>query len=110
MISYDDFLRVDIRVGKIVDVQDFPEAKKPAYKLSIDFGDELGLKQSSAQITSRYTKEELMGTFVLGVVNFKPKHIGPFLSEVLTLGVDDSDGQVILVRPDKDAVIGSKLY
>jgi len=110
MISYDDFLRVDIRVGKIVDVQDFPEAKKPAYKLSIDFGDELGLKQSSAQITSRYTKEELMGTFVLGVVNFKPKQIGPFLSEVLTLGVDDSDGQVILVRPDKDAVIGSKLY
>jgi len=110
MISYNDFLRVDIRVGKIVDVQDFPEAKKPAYKLSIDFGDELGLKQSSAQITSRYTKEELMGTFVLGVVNFKPKHIGPFLSEVLTLGVDDSDGQVILVRPDKDAVIGSKLY
>lgn len=110
MISYDDFLRVDIRVGKIVDVQDFPEAKKPAYKLSIDFGDELGLKQSSAQITSRYTKEELMGTLILGVVNFKPKHIGPFLSEVLTLGVDDSDGQVILVRPDKDAVIGSKLY
>jgi tRNA-binding protein len=110
MISYDDFLRVDIRVGKIVDVQDFPEAKKPAYKLSIDFGDELGLKQSSAQITSRYAKEELMGTLILGVVNFKPKQIGPFLSEVLTLGVDDSDGQVILVRPDKDAAIGSKLY
>ena len=110
MINYDDFAKLDIRVGKIVQVEDFPEARKPAYKLTIDFGPEVGTKRSSAQITQNYGKEDLLNTLVLGVVNFPPKQIGPFLSECLTLGVDDADGNVVLVRPDKDAVIGSKLY
>ena len=110
MINYDDFAKVDIRVGKVVQVEDFPEARKPAYKLTIDFGPEVGAKRSSAQITQNYEKESLLNTLVLGVVNFPPKQIGPFLSECLTLGVNDTDGNVLLVRPDKDAVIGSKLY
>lgn len=110
MISYQDFEKVDIRVGKIIDVQDFAEARKPAYKLAIDFGQEIGIKKSSAQITENYTKHELLNTLVLGVVNFPPKQIGPFISECLTLGVNDDDGNVILVRPDKDATIGSRLY
>lgn len=110
MISYDDFQKVDIRVGKIIEVSDFPEARKPAYQLTIDFGPEIGLKKSSAQITKNYTKENLLNTFVLGIVNFPPKQIGPFLSECLIVGVDDKEGNVVLVRPDKEAVIGSKLY
>ena len=110
MISYDDFVKVDIRVGKVIRVEEFPEAKKPAYKLTIDFGSEIGLKRSSVQITQNYTPEALLNTLVLGVVNFPPKQIGPFLSECLTLGVDDENGNVVLVRPDKAAVIGSKLY
>lgn len=110
MISYDDFSNVDIRVGKIVAVEDFPEARKPAYKLTIDFGPEIGIKHSSAQITQNYTKEELIQTLVMGVVNFPPKQIGPFISEVLTVGVDDQEGKVVLVRPDKGATIGAKLY
>jgi tRNA-binding protein len=117
MISYDEFARskaafdaVDIRVGKIIEASDFPEARKPAYKLTIDFGPEIGIKRSSVQITQNYTKEDLLNTLVLGVVNFPPKQIGPFLSEVLTLGVEDASGNVVLVRPDKEAVVGSKLF
>jgi tRNA-binding protein len=110
MISYNDFEKVDIRTGIILDVLDFPEARKPAYKLTIDFGSEIGVKRSSAQITQNYTKDELVGTLVLGIVNFPPKQIGPFISESLTLGVKDSLGNVVLVRPDKDAKIGERLY
>jgi tRNA-binding protein len=109
-IDYGDFQKVDIRVGRITSVEDFPEARKPAYKLTIDFGPEIGVKHSSAQITHNYTKEELMHTLVLGVVNFPPKQIGPFVSEVLTLGVNDAQGNVVLVRPDKDTSPGSSLY
>ena len=109
-ISYEDFAKVDIRVGKIVKVEDFPQARKPAYKLEIDFGPEIGTKRSSAQIVDLYSKEELTGTLVLGVVNFLPKQIGPFVSECLTLGVPDEQGRVVLVRPDKDAKIGGKLF
>ncbi len=111
MATIDDFLKLDIRVGKILSVDDFPEAKKPAYKLTIDFGDEIGIKHSSVQIVQRYTKEELVGKLVLGVVNFPPRQIGPFVSETLTLGVPDVDDNCVLVIPDKDnARIGGKLY
>ena len=110
MISFEDFERVDIRVGKIVKVEDFPEARKPAYKLEIDFGAEIGVKKSAVQITDLYTKDDFKDTLVLAVVNFPPKQIGPFLSEVLTLGVPDEQGRVVLVRPDKDSPLGSKLF
>ncbi len=111
MASLDDFLKLDIRVGKIVEAMDFPEARKPAYKLRIDFGPEIGLKESSAQIVTHYTKEELVGRLVLGVVNFPPCQIGHFMSEVLTLGVPDENGEVILIKPDDEkAVIGGRLY
>ncbi len=110
MISYEDFKKVDIRVGKIVKVEDFPEARKPAYKLEIDFGPEIGVKRSSAQIVDLYNKEDLLDSLVLGVVNFPPKQIGPFVSECLTLGVPDEQGRVVLVKPNKDAVIGGKLF
>lgn len=109
MISFDDFQKVDIRVGKIVSVEDFPEARKPAYKLTIDFGPELGTKSSSAQITEHYTKEELVGRLVMGVTNFPPKQIGPFISEVLTVGFYREDGSVVLAVPDKEAPLGGKL-
>ncbi len=110
MISYDDFEKVDIRVGKIIEVLDFPEARQPAYKLKIDFGSEIGTKKSSAQIVANYNKNELINTMVLGVINFPTKQIGPFFSEVLTLGVKDESGNVVLVRPDKKAKIGEKLF
>ena len=111
MATIEDFQKLDIRVGKITKVQDFPEAKKPAYKLDIDFGPEIGIKRSSVQIVDLYSKEELIGKLVLGVVNFPPRKIGPFESEVLTLGVPDKDGKVILIVPDKDsAVVGGKLF
>lgn len=111
MASYDDFQKLDIRVGKIIAVDDFPEARKPSYKLTIDFGPEIGIRNSSAQLVKHYKKEELMGKKVLGVVNFPPRQIGPFISEVLTLGVPDSDHECILVVPDKDgAIIGGELY
>ena len=109
-ISYDDFSKVDIRAGKIVSVEDFPEARRPAYKLSIDFGREFGIKKSSAQITENYTKESLVGKSVICVLNFPTKQVGPFMSEVLTLGLPDAEGKVVLVSPDKEVVIGSKLY
>lgn len=111
MIDYNDFAKVDIRVGRIVAVEDFPEAKKPAYKLTIDFGSEIGQKLSSAQVKKYYSKETLMGKMVLGVVNFPPKQIGPFMSECLTLGAPDEDGQCVLIAPNNDkAVIGGKLF
>ena len=110
MINYSDFEKVDIRVGKIIQVDDFPEARKPAYKLTIDFGSEIGVKKSSAQITHHYTKEELIGKEVLGVVNFAPKQIGPFMSEALTLGLPDGEGNVVLVAPTKDVPLGGKLF
>jgi tRNA-binding protein len=109
-ITYDDFTKVDIRVGKILSAEDFPEAHKPAYKLKIDLGPEIGTRQSSAQITLRYTKDELLGKRVMCVVNFPPKQIGPFISEVLTLGVNDADGAVILLQPERDVPVGQRMY
>jgi len=107
----EDFEKLDIRVGKIIEIEDFPEAKKPSYKLKIDFGSEIGIKSSSAQLVALYTKEGLKDKLVLGVVNFPPRKIGPFLSEVLTLGVPDKEGNCVLIVPDKDiAEIGGKLY
>ncbi len=111
MARFEDFQQLDIRVGKIVQVEDFPQARKPSYKLTIDFGGEIGTKRSSAQLVKHYTKEQLAGKKVLGVVNFPPRQIGPFLSEVLTLGIPDGEHECVLVVPDKDdAAIGGKLY
>ena len=109
-IAFADFERVDIRVGVIMRAEPFPEARKPAYRLHIDFGPEIGLKKSSAQLTARYRLEDLAGRRVLAVVNFPPRQIGPFLSEVLTLGVPDADGNVVLVGPDRDVPLGGKLF
>jgi tRNA-binding protein len=110
MISYEDFERVDVRVGEITAVDDFPEARKPAYKLTIDFGPEIRIKKSSAQVTKHYSKEELVGKQVIAVVNFPPKQIGPFVSEVLTLGLPDGEGSVVLIAPTKDVPKGGKLF
>lgn len=111
MATIEDFNKLDIRLGKITRVDDFPEARKPAYKLTIDFGSEIGMKTSSAQITHLYNKDELVGKLVLGAVNFPPRKIGPYLSETLTLGVADGEGRVILVVPDRgDPQLGSKLF
>lgn len=111
MATMEDFEKLDIRVGRVIEAEDFPEARKPAYKLTIDFGPEVGLKRSAAQITALYTKEELRGRLVLGVVNFPPRRIGPFLSEVLTLGVPDAEGRVVLATPDaREAVVGGRLF
>ena len=110
-ITYDEFSQVDIRVGKIVAVEEFPEARKPSYKLIIDFGEEIGQKKSSAQLKKYYTREQLIDKLVLGVVNFPAKQIGPFISECLTIGVPDTDGQCVLAVPDnKYAIIGGKLF
>lgn len=110
MAIYEDFEKLDIRTGTILEVQDFPEARTPAFKLYIDFGDEFGVKKSSAQITKNYTKEALIGTQVLCVVNFPARQIGPFRSEVLTLGVPDSEGNVVLVSPMSHVPDGGVLY
>ena len=111
MATYDNFVKLDIRVGRIVAVEDFPEARKPAYKLKIDFGDEIGTKISSARLVKYYTKDQLLNKLIMGVVNFPPRQIGPFQSEVLTLGVPDSEHECILMVPDKDnAVVGGKLF
>lgn len=107
-ITYDDFMKVDIRVGRIVQVDDFPKARKPAYQLRIDFG-ELGVKTSSAQITKYYEKDQLVGKFVLAVVNFPPRQIANFFSDVLTLGVVLGDGDIVLVHPDRDVPLGSRI-
>lgn len=109
-IGFDDFLKVDVRIGRVVDAEPFPEARKPAFKLKIDFGPEVGVKKSSAQITRHYTIEQLQGRLVAAVVNFPPRQIGPFMSEVLTLGFPDADGEVVLVGVDRNAVIGGRLF
>ena len=109
-IAFDDFLRVDIRVGTIVEVEPFPEARKPAFKLQIDFGPAIGIRKSSAQIVDRYTLDELKGRQVAAVVNFPPRQIGKFMSEVLTLGFADEAGAVILFAPDRTVPNGSRLF
>ncbi|HIQ00078.1 TPA: tRNA-binding protein [Candidatus Bipolaricaulota bacterium] len=110
MATQEDFRRLEIRVGTIVEAQPFPDARKPAYRLKVDFGPELGVKRSSAQITDLYRPEELVGKQVLAVVNFPPKRIAGFLSEVLVLGVDDDQGRVVLVAPDRPVPDGRRLY
>ena len=109
-IGYDDFLKVDVRVGRVVSADAFPEARKPAYKLTIDFGPDIGLKRSSAQITTHYTRDELVGRKVAAVVNFPPRQIGPFMSEVLTLGFPDAAGEVVLIGVDRDVPVGGRLF
>ena len=109
-ISYDDFLRVDIRVGTVTEAQPFPEARKPAIKLWIDFGPEIGVKKTSAQITEHYDVEGLVGRQVMAVVNFPPRQIGPFMSEVLTLGVMDEAGAVVLLSPNRKVPDGGRMH
>jgi tRNA-binding protein len=109
-ITFDEFLKVDIRVGRVLRAEPFPEARKPALKLWIDFGPEIGTRKSSAQVTAHYAPEALVGRQVLAVVNFPPRQIGPFRSEVLTLGVADAGGAVVLVAPDMEAPLGSRLH
>ncbi|NSX56121.1 tRNA-binding protein [Parasulfitobacter algicola] len=109
-ITFDDFLKVDIRVGQITRAEPYPEARKPAIKLWVDFGDEIGEKKSSAQITKHYKPEELIGKQVMAVVNFPPRQIGKFISEVLVLGVPDKENEVVLLTPDKTVRIGGRLY
>ena len=109
-ITFDEFEKVDIRIGTIIGVEPFPEARKPAFKLKIDFGPTIGIKKSSAQITKHYTIDQLMGRQVAAVVNFPPRQIGPFMSEVLTLGFPDSDGGVVLIGPSIAVPNGGKLF
>lgn len=109
-ITYDDFLNVDVRVGTIVEAEPFPQARKPAIKLKIDFGPDIGMKKSSAQITKHYTAAGLVGLQVMAVVNFPPRQIGPFMSEVLTLGVPDGDGEVVLLHPSLGVPNGGRLF
>lgn len=108
--SFKDFEKLDIRVGKIVNVEDFPEARKPLYKITADFGKEIGIKHSAVGATHHYKKEQLQDKLILGLINMPPKRIGPFLSEFLTLGVSDEEGKCILISPDKGTFLGAKLY
>ena len=110
IVSFDDFTKIDIRVGLVVEAMDFPEARKPALKLKIDFGDELGIKKSSAQINYHYTPNDLLGKSVLAVVNFLPRQIGKFMSEVLVLGLSDDNGNIVLITPDSAVPVGAKLH
>jgi tRNA-binding protein len=110
MIAFDDFLKVDIRVGRVVEAAPFPEARKPAIRLMIDFGPDLGMKKSTAQITRHYQPDALVGRQVLAVVNFPPRQIGPLMSEVLTLGVPDEDGEVVLIQPDIAVPPGGRMF
>lgn len=110
MVTFEDFQKIDIRVGKIIEVEDFPEAKKPSYKLKIDLGKEVGIKKSCAQLCTNYTKDNLKGKLVLCVVNFPARQIGPAVSEVLTLGVPDENHECILIQSERDVPIGGKLY
>lgn len=109
-LSFEDFLKVDIRVGEIIRAEPYPEARKPAFKMWIDFGPEIGERKTSAQITTHYDIDTLPGRKVMGVVNFPPKQIGKFMSECLVLGVPDADGEVVLLKPDKDVPIGGRMY
>jgi tRNA-binding protein len=109
-LSYAEFDRIDIRVGRIIEIQDFPEARKPAYRLRIDFGPEIGIRKSSAQATKHYAKDDLIGRLVVAVVNFRPKQIGPYLSEVLTLGVPDGEGDVVLLVPEREVPVGGRMF
>lgn len=110
LIGFDDFEKVDIRVGQVLAAEPFPQARKPAYRLTIDFGPEIGVRKSSAQITVHYTLDQLVGRKVAAVVNFPPRQIGPFMSEVLTLGFPDADGAVVLVGVDRDVPLGGRLF
>ena len=110
MATIEDFNKIDVKVGKIIEVEDFPNARKPSYKLKIDFGNEIGVKKSCAQLVKNYSKESLKGKLVLGVVNFPPRQIGPETSEVLTLGVPDSSHECVLIQPEREVSIGGKLY
>ena len=109
-IAFDDFMKVDVRVGQVLAVDPFPEARKPAWKLTIDFGPDIGVKKSSAQITVHYSREQLLGRKVAAVVNFPPRQIGPFMSEVLTLGFPDAAGEVVLIGVDRDVPLGGRLF
>jgi len=109
-VQFEDFMKLDIRVGTIVMAQPFPEARKPAFKLDIDFGSHIGIRKSSAQITVHYDCDQLIGRQVLAVVNFPPRQIGPFMSEVLTLGVPGANGEVVLIQPSLDVPNGGRLY
>ena len=109
-IGFDDFMQVDVRIGQVLAVDAFPEARKPAWKLTIDFGPDIGVKKSSAQITAHYSREQLLGRKVAAVVNFPPRQIGPFMSEVLTLGFPDAAGEVVLVGVDREVPVGGRLF
>ena len=109
-IAFDDFMKVDVRVGQVLAVDPFPEARKPAWKLTIDFGPDIGVKKSSAQITVHYSRDQLLGRKVAAVVNFPPRQIGPFMSEVLTMGFPDAAGEVVLLSPERKVPDGGRLY
>lgn len=109
MIEFDDFMKVDIRAGTVIQAEEFPQARKPAYKLTVDFGEDIGTKRSSAQITDHYDPDALVGRKVAAIVNFPPRQIGPFMSEVLVLGFMDAEDRVVLIAPDRDVPDGSRL-